>query len=253
MENSNSASVMNKASSSSSSQNMGSFPSPGAPYYRNRTKSLENNKGWSSERVTKATSRSSSRRHTMTGLTFTPFSGGRTMPSKWDEAERWICSPISASSYADNSRSSLHAQHQRRPKSISGPIVPPPGVAFYSNYSPAAVPLRQGFVVRNLMVGSPFSTGVLAPVAVSVHHYDSHDAVFGYDIDNGIQYSSPVFNEHGVAVHSSMSTAPTCSEFPCDPSSPIFQGNNITLCLGLLVSLPKLNCIFFICNLCFWR
>lgn len=208
---------------------MGSFPSPGAPTYRD--KSLVNQKGWCSERVSKPTSSNSSiRRHTMAGLT--PFSSGRAMPSKWDEAERWICSPVSVSAYSD-SRSS-HVQFQRRPKSISGPIVPP-GVAYYSNYSPAtAVPLRQGLVVRNLMVGSPFSTGVLAPVAVSVHHYGSHDAVFGYDIDNGIQYSSsPVLNENGVGVvHSSVSNAHTWSELQCDPSSPNPQGN-IRLYLGM--------------------
>ncbi|XP_027345606.1 uncharacterized protein LOC113857683 [Abrus precatorius] len=201
MELSNSLGVMKK--SSSSSQNLGSFPSPGAPYYRDR--SLGNQKGWSSERISKPTSSISiSSRHSMAGLT-PLFSRGRTMPSKWDEAERWICSPVSP--YAE-SRSS-HAQLQRRPKSISGPIVPPGVAAFYSNYSPA-VPLRQGLIVRNLMVGSPFSTGVLAPVAVSVHHYDPRDsAVFSYDIDNGIQCSSPVLNENG-AVHSAMSTAPTC-------------------------------------------
>ncbi|XP_020236648.1 uncharacterized protein LOC109816166 [Cajanus cajan] len=190
---------MMKKSCSSSFQNLGSFPSPGDPYYR----SLGNQKGWSSERVSKPSS-SISRRHTMSGL-ITPLSGGRTMPSKWDEAERWICSPVSA--YAE-SRSS-HAQLQRRPKSISGPIVPPGVAAFYSNYSPV-VPLRQGLVVRNLVVGSPFSTGVLAPVAVSVHHYDAHDAtVFGY--------------ENNEVLLSSMSTAPTCSQLPCDQSSHISQ------------------------------
>ena len=219
--------------SSSSSQNLGSFPSPGAPNYRD--KGLGSQKGWSSERVPKPAS-SSIRRHTMSGLT--PFSGGRTMPSKWDEAERWICSPVSA--YAD-SRSS-HAQLQRRPKSISGPIVPPPVAYYYSNYSPT-VPLRQGLVVRNLMVGSPFSTGVLAPVAVSVHHYDPHDTVFGYETGgNGIQYSSsPVLHKNGVA-DSSISTAHMCSEQPCDQSSPICQGN-IILVTGLQAFSPKSHCI----------
>ncbi|KAK7386443.1 hypothetical protein VNO78_26672 [Psophocarpus tetragonolobus] len=208
-------SVMKK-SSSSSCQNLGSFPSPGAPYYRER--SIGNQKGWSSERVSNPSSSTSiSGRHTMAGL-ITPFSGGRTMPSKWDEAERWICSPVSA--YAE-SRSS-HAQLQRRPKSISGPIVPPGVAAFYSNYSPV-LPLRQGLVVRNLVVGSPFSTGVLAPIAVSVHHYDAHDAtVYGYDLDNAMQLSSPVLNENGVVL-SSLSTAPTCSQLPCDQSSPTSQ------------------------------
>ncbi|CAJ1942811.1 unnamed protein product [Sphenostylis stenocarpa] len=210
-----SLSVMKK-SSSSSFQNLGSFPSPGAPYYRERS-AAGIQKGWSSERVSKASSSSSSisRRHTTVG-SITPFNGGRTMPSKWDEAERWICSPVSA--YAE-SRSSHAQQLQRRPKSISGPIVPPGVAAFYSSYSPV-VPLRQGLVVRNLVVGSPFSTGVLAPVTVSVHHYDAH----GYDMDNGMQFSSPVLNENGVVL-SSLSTAPTtCSELPCDQSSPISQG-----------------------------
>ncbi|KAL2333547.1 hypothetical protein Fmac_014760 [Flemingia macrophylla] len=202
---------MKKSSSSSSSfQNLGSFPSPGEPCYRNYQK------GWSSERVSKPSSSSISRRHTMSGLV-TPLSGGRTMPSKWDEAERWICSPVSA--YAE-SRSS-HAMLQRRPKSISGPIVPPGVAAFYSNYSPV-VPLRQGLVVRNLVVGSPFSTGVLAPIAVSVQHYDAHDAtVFGYGMDSGVQFSSPVLDQNNAVLLSSMSTAPTCSQLPCDQSSPI--------------------------------
>ncbi|KAK7331072.1 hypothetical protein VNO77_25284 [Canavalia gladiata] len=219
MEVSNSNSLGGMKKSPSSTQNLGSFPSPGTAYYRDR--SFGNQKGWCSERVSKPGSNSSiSRRHSLAGLT--PFSVGlgRTMPSKWDEAERWICSPVSA--YAE-SRSSSHAQLQRRPKSISGPIVPHGGVAgFYSNYSPA-VPLRQGLVVRNLMVGSPFSTGVLAPLAVSVQHYDAHDGnVFGYDIDNEIPYSSPVLN-HNAALYSSMSTAPTCPQLPSHPLSPISQ------------------------------
>ncbi|KAK7251043.1 hypothetical protein RIF29_33910 [Crotalaria pallida] len=202
--------VMKK--SSSFSQKMSSFPSPGAPNYRDKKGFVGNQKGWCSEHVSNSKP-SSMRRHTMAGLT--PFSSGRTMPSKWDEAERWICSPVSvpssSSGYGYNSRSSHVAQFQRRPKSISGPIVPPAAVAYYSNYSPTS----KGLVVRNLMVGSPFSTGVLAPV-VSVHHYDeSHDAaVFGYDIDNGIQYSSsPVLNQKCVG------TAHTCSELQCDSLS----------------------------------
>ncbi|RDX68065.1 Remorin 4.1, partial [Mucuna pruriens] len=190
-----------------------SFPSPGAPYYRERR--LGNQKGWSSERVSKGSSSSISRRHTMGGLT--PLCGGRTMPSKWDEAERWISSPVSA--YAE-SRSS-HAQLQRRPKSISGPIVPPAVSAFYS----PVLPLRQGLLVRNLMVGSPFSTGVLAPLAVSLHHCDSHDSTsFDYDMmDNGMQFSSPVLNDTAVLL-SSMPSALSCSPLPCHrSSSPISQ------------------------------
>ncbi|KAK7263132.1 hypothetical protein RJT34_30717 [Clitoria ternatea] len=192
---------MNK--SSCSSQNMGSFPSPGAPYYRERSIiGRHNQKGWSSERVSKGSSSGSSisRRHTiMGGLSLTPLSGGRTMPSKWDEAERWICSPP-VSAYGESRRRSSHGQleqnhhHQRRPKSISGPIVQPGVAAFYSNYSPV-MPLRQGLVLRNLMVGSPFSTGVLAPLAVSVHHYDDA-TVFGYDIHKCPELPSDSSSSH---------------------------------------------------------
>ncbi|KAE9607781.1 hypothetical protein Lal_00013385 [Lupinus albus] len=203
------------------SNKMGSFPSPDAPNYREKKVLGNNPKGSCSERVPKPKGNSyigTRRHHTMAGLT--PFNSGRTRPSKWDEAERWICSPSSVSSYGNSySRNSHgHEQFQHRIKSISGPIY----------YSPnSSVPLHQGLVVRNLMVGSPFSTGVLVPV-VSVHHYDqSHDdvddAVFCYDIDNnGIQYSSSsVLNQNcGVGLaHSSISTAHMCSEFQSDSLS----------------------------------
>ncbi|CAL0330764.1 unnamed protein product [Lupinus luteus] len=216
--------------SSSFSNNMESFPSPDAPNYRENRVLGTNPKGWCSERVPKPKGNSSGgtrRHHTMAGLT--PFNSGRTRPSKWDEAERWICSPSSVSSYgnSDSRNSHGHGQfHQHRIKSISGPIMPPRVETHYSNYySPnSSVPLHQGLVVRNLMVGSPFSTGVLVPV-VSVHHYDqSHDdvgdAVFGYDIDsNGIQYSfGAVLNQNcGVGLaQSSISNAHMSSELKSD-------------------------------------
>ncbi|KAJ1419130.1 hypothetical protein SESBI_15401 [Sesbania bispinosa] len=90
-----------------------------APNYRE--KSIVNQKGWSSERVLQPTS--SSRRQASVGVaSLTPFNSERTIPSKWDDAERWICSPVSG--YANN-KSCYAQQHQRRPKSKSGPIVPP--------------------------------------------------------------------------------------------------------------------------------
>ncbi|TKY70575.1 Remorin, C-terminal [Spatholobus suberectus] len=74
------------------------------------------------------------------------------------------------------------------------------------------------------MMGSPFSTGVLAPDAISLHHYYAHDAVFGppYDFDNSMQCSSPLLNENRVALPS-VSSAPVWSELLCDPSSPNSQ------------------------------
>ncbi|OIW09705.1 hypothetical protein TanjilG_21231 [Lupinus angustifolius] len=199
--------------SSSFSQNMGSFHSPSATNSRNKNGFGNNQKGWCSEHVPNPKSNGSSssmRRHkTLAGLT--AFNSGKTMPSKWNEAERWVCSPFSVSSYDDNNRRISYGKFHHRPKSISGPIMPPKVAPYYSNcYSPnSVVPLRQGLVVRKLMVGSPFSTGVLAPV-VSVHHYDIDD--------NGIQCSSPVQNQNGVGLvaQSSISNGDTCSELKCD-------------------------------------
>ncbi|TKY70574.1 hypothetical protein E2542_SST06865 [Spatholobus suberectus] len=118
--------------SSGSSQKLGSFLSPGAPNYRE--KSIGSQKGWSSERVLQPSS--SGTRHAGVA-NLTPFNSGRTVPSKWDDAERWICSPVSG--YANNK--TPYTQLQRRSKSKSGPIVPP-GTGYYSNYSPT-IPLRQ--------------------------------------------------------------------------------------------------------------
>lgn len=182
--------------SSSSSQKLGSFLSPREP--NNREKSIES---------------SSSRRRRQSNVTgLSPFNSGRTIPSKWDDAERWICSPVNRSLYPQN-------QIQRRPKSKSGPIVPP-GTAYYSNFSPT-VPLHNGLVAKNLMMSSPFTTGVLAPDALSLQHYYSHDTLFGpprYDFD-----ISSVVNDNGSAL-SSMSSAPLWSELVCDPSSSSSQG-----------------------------
>lgn len=181
--------------SSSSSQKLGSFLSP-------RENNIESQKGWSSER-----------RRRSSNVT-TPFNSGRTIPSKWDDAERWICSPVSSYANANNRSYNPQNQIQRRPKSKSGPIVPP-GTAYYSNFSPT-VPFHNGLVVKNLMMSSPFTTGVLAPDALSLQHFYAHDTLFGpprYDFDD-----SPLLNDNGPPL-SSMSSAPLWSELLCEPSS----------------------------------
>ncbi|KAI4314969.1 hypothetical protein L6164_027823 [Bauhinia variegata] len=171
-----------------SSQSLGSFPSPGAPNYRE--KGIGRHKGWSSERVPQRAT-GSTRHASVAGLL--AFNSGRTLPSKWDEAERWICSPVSA--YVSRRSSNAQLQIQRRPKSKSGPIEPP-GIAYYSNYSPT-IPLVDRLGMKNLMggAGSPFSTGVLAPDAVSILQYH-------YDNGNGL---------HNCQVPLS-SSPPSCSE-----------------------------------------
>lgn len=94
------------------------------------------------------------RRHVATALL--PYNNtGRTLPSKWEDAERWIFSPISG----DGAMRQSFPQPQRRPKSKSGPLGPP-GTAYHSMYSPA-VPMFEGGNAGNLMAGSPFSAGVI--------------------------------------------------------------------------------------------
>ena len=84
-----------------------------------------------------------------------PFNSGKTLPSKWEDAERWIFSPVSG----DSTMRSSYQQPQRKPKSKSGPLGPP-GIAYYSLYSPA-VPMFDGGNVGNFMASSPFSAGVI--------------------------------------------------------------------------------------------
>ncbi|CAN0892021.1 Remorin 4.1 [Linum grandiflorum] len=161
---------------SSSSHSLGSYPSPGTAagsYYPDSS-----NKGWCSERVPHPSSSSSaSSRRRISGLT--PFYSGRAVPSKWEDAERWICSPVSASGVATssdnkkNNNHSLQAQFQKRPKSKSGPIGVAPGVVHYSNCSPA-LQVLDSLSVRNLVVNSPFSTGVLMPNDVGLHYGANH-------------------------------------------------------------------------------
>lgn len=135
--------------SSVAAQSLGNFPSPGAP------------KWWSSERIPHPTSTSSSKRH-ISDAALTPFYSGRTLPSKWEDAERWICSPVSGYSVT---KTSSNSQFQRRPKSKSGPIVPP-GMGQYS----PTLQLLDGAAAKNFMAASPFSTGVLVPTGACVNY-----------------------------------------------------------------------------------
>lgn len=144
--------------------NLGSFPSPGAPNYRDST-AVAAQKGWSSERVPHPGNKS--RRH-ISAASMTPFYSGRsTLPSKWEDAERWICSPVLG--YGGVSKNP-NFQVQKRPKSKSGPIGAP-GVAFYPNCSPMQVGDGGGGSVKRLVAASPFSTGVLMPPDGVSGHY----------------------------------------------------------------------------------
>lgn len=131
------------------SRKSSTFPSPVTPNYRHANVGLQ--KGWSSERVPLQSS--AGMRNANAG--FLPFNNGRTLPSKWEDAERWIFSPMSGDG---GSRPSVPPP-QRRPKSKSGPLGHP-GIAYYSLYSPA-MPMFEGGNIKSCMPGSPFSAGVI--------------------------------------------------------------------------------------------
>lgn len=140
---------MKKASVSS--QNLGVFQSLGAT--SNRDENAGGQKSWSSERL--LLPGKSSQRH-LSAASLMPLNNRRALPSKWEDAERWICSPVSGQRIGQIS----HSQPQKRPKSKSGPIMPA-GVVCYANYSPAMEGLEDGSTVRSFLVGPPFSAGVL--------------------------------------------------------------------------------------------
>lgn len=152
---------MSKSSttSSRSRSGTGTFPSPGTPNCnRHCAGSMQYSKGWSSERVPLGTGRN--RRYGGSGVVL-PFNNGRKLPSKWEDAEKWILSPVSCDGMG---RMSAPAPHHRRPKSKSGPLGHPAGIpGAYAAVSPL-VPCFDGVLAAaNFAAHSPFSAGVLIP------------------------------------------------------------------------------------------
>ncbi|XP_066399536.1 uncharacterized protein [Miscanthus floridulus] len=131
------------------------FHSPGTPNYPWHPASvLGCQKGWSSERVPHPSK--GSRRYPGSSMAF-PYSNGRTLPSKWEDAERWIFSPNSSDALGRTT-----VAHARRPKSKSGPLGPPGRIGGqYSSVSSVSLldSGRAGPVTGN----SPFAAGVLMP------------------------------------------------------------------------------------------
>ncbi|KVI09044.1 Remorin, C-terminal [Cynara cardunculus var. scolymus] len=147
---------MNK--DSTSFRNSGAYTSPGTPDYKDNHGCSGGGgggfqKGWCSERVPLPSN--SNRRRASSNV----LMNGRTLPSKWDDAERWITSPVSGSGFCKT----LAPPSQRRPKSKSGPLGDTP---YFSNHSPAFPFLE----TNGFLAGSPFSTGVLVPNGLSFHH-----------------------------------------------------------------------------------
>ncbi|KAH6788599.1 hypothetical protein C2S51_003605 [Perilla frutescens var. frutescens] len=148
--------VMKKPSAAA--RRTGTFPSPGTPNYRHASVGIH--KGWSSERIPLHTN--ANRRNVNTALL--PYNNGRTLPSKWEDAERWIVSPVSG----DGAIRTSQQQPQRRPKSKSGPLGHP-GVAYYQMFSPAT-PMFDVGCTEKLTANSPFSAGVMTADGLSVRY-----------------------------------------------------------------------------------
>ncbi|KAJ0704126.1 putative remorin [Helianthus annuus] len=150
---------MNK--DSASFRNSGAYSSPGTPEDYG-----DNNKGWCSERVPLPDQSIYSKQRRTSVNVLMPYNNGRTMPSKWEDAERWITSPVSGSGICK----ALPQPPQRRPKSKSGPLgATPGGDAYFSGYSPG-FPLIEGGRMNGIFAGSPLTTGVLVPNGYSFHH-----------------------------------------------------------------------------------
>ncbi|KAF1886834.1 hypothetical protein Lal_00046072 [Lupinus albus] len=172
----------------------GNFPSPGTPNYCQAGFAIQ--KGWSSERVPLHTNAA----RKQAGTTLLPLSNGRTrtLPSKWEDAERWILSPVSGDC---TGRTSL-PQPQRRPKAKSGPLGPP-GVAYYSLFSPMG-PMFEGGNAGNFMEASTFSAGVITADGLSIGS-GGHGGVVPMRTDPCMARSVSV---HGCSAMQSQSSMP---------------------------------------------
>ncbi|KAK8624298.1 hypothetical protein V6N13_065645 [Hibiscus sabdariffa] len=145
--------------SSAATRKLGSFPSPGTPNCHHHS-SAGMQKGWSSEHVLLHNNGGRKQGNAAAAL---PLNNGRTLPSKWEDAERWIFSPVSGDGGAKQSI----APPRRRPISKSGPLGRP-STAYYSLYSPG-MHMLDGAHSGSFMPGSSFSAGVIAADGLSVH------------------------------------------------------------------------------------
>jgi hypothetical protein len=151
--------VMNKGRGISNSSSHGRsdvLSSPGTPpsYNRRGMAGVGYQQGPNSERVIPPLA--GHRRHPGSGMVL-PYSSGRTLPSKWEDAERWIFSP--------NPNNTLERSVPQLwlPKSKSGPVGPPGRFdGAYSCVSSSAQLLDNGRV-GTPTVNAPYMAGVLLP------------------------------------------------------------------------------------------
>ncbi|KAG8047507.1 hypothetical protein GUJ93_ZPchr0008g13687 [Zizania palustris] len=181
--------VMNKGLGVTSQNKLGVPTSPGTPSYNRRgAAAVGHQQGWSSERVT--LSSNVQKRHPNNSMVL-PHNTVRTLPSKWEDAERWIFSPNPTNALG---RTSL--PQPWRPKAKSGPLGPP--VRFGEPYSSvSSSSLLETARAGNLTANSPFLAGVLLPEHVcgsSSHTGRVLSGVPGEDSRNGLGGRSGVAN-----------------------------------------------------------
>jgi hypothetical protein len=132
------------------------FHSPLTPSYPwHRSSVLGSQKGWSPERASLPSK--GNRMYPGSSMAF-PYNSGRALPSKWEDAARWIFSPKSSDTLGRTS-----ASHVRRPKSKSGPLGPPGRFGGQYSSVSSSVSLFDSGRVRQFTANSPFVAGVLMP------------------------------------------------------------------------------------------
>lgn len=183
----------------------GTFPSPVTPSYRHNSFGMQ--KGWSSERV--PSHNNGGRKLTNNNPALLTLNSGRTLPSKWEDAERWIFSPVSGDGVVRNSVQ----LPQRRPKSKSGPLGPP-GTAYYSLYSPA-VPVYEGGTFGNFITGSPFSARVISTNGLAIHS-GGHEGAFHGQTEPSMTRSLSVHGCSEMLGQSSSTTGLQIGNSRCD-------------------------------------
>ncbi|KAL5231585.1 hypothetical protein ABZP36_030361 [Zizania latifolia] len=211
--------VMNKGLGVSSQNKLGVPTCPGTPSYNHRGSTVVGcQKGWSSERVPLS---SNQKRHRSNNMVL-PHNTGRTLPSKWEDAERWIFSPNPSNALG---RTSL--PQPQRPKAKSGPLGPPGKFGEpHSSVSSLSSLLDTGRV-GNLTANSPFLAGVVLPGHVCAGSSHTGRVLSGTsceDSSNGLGgrsggandgnptvWSTTVCQQLDSAVRSSKSL-PTCQE-----------------------------------------
>ncbi|KAL6858813.1 hypothetical protein ACP4OV_017815 [Aristida adscensionis] len=172
--------VMNKGLGVSSHNRSDVLSSPGTPNYQRRGTTVPGyQQGCNSDRVLP---HSNSHRKNSGSSMMLPYSSRRTLPSKWEDAERWICSP--------NPSNALGRSVPRhwRPKSKSGPLGPPGRFGGPFTCVSSSAPFHESGRAGNFTMNSPYLAGVLLPEHVCVgdlHARKDLSGASGDDSSNG--------------------------------------------------------------------